>query len=143
MFTHILVGCDGSGQAMKAVRIAAELARQFEARLIAVNVYNPWMIAPIQEEQPLDMGLVARYVEQVQQDIEKQTCCKAAELGVECRFVRALGHPVDKITQVAEREKADLIVLGSRGLGVSEAALLGSVSDGVLHHAHCPVLIVR
>ena len=58
-----------------------------------------------------------------------------------CR--REIGHPVDRIVSVAKDEKSDLIVMGSRGLGGWNSYLLGSVSDGVLHHAHCPVLIVR
>src|SRR5262249_12494358 len=52
-------------------------------------------------------------------------------------------HPVDAIIEVAQDIEADLIVLGSHGLSGWKALLLGSVSDGVLHHAPCPVLIVR
>jgi nucleotide-binding universal stress UspA family protein len=44
---------------------------------------------------------------------------------------------------LAEEEGADLIVMGSRGLGGIRRALMGSVSDSEVHHAHCPVLVVR
>ena len=53
------------------------------------------------------------------------------------------GRADRKIVDLAEEEGADLIVVGSRGLGGMRRALMGSVSDSVVHHAHCPVLIVR
>jgi nucleotide-binding universal stress UspA family protein len=49
--------------------------------------------------------------------------------------------PVDALTNASAR--ADLVVVGSRGMGLIGSALLGSVSRGVLHHAHCPVAVVR
>jgi hypothetical protein len=54
-----------------------------------------------------------------------------------------LGDPDKEIVKFAEDAHADLIVLGSRGLGRLRRALLGSVSDSVVRHAHCPVLVVR
>ena len=52
-------------------------------------------------------------------------------------------EPWQEICKAAEREKANLIVVGSRGMGTLKRTLLGSVSDSVLHHAHCPVLVCR
>ena len=52
-------------------------------------------------------------------------------------------HPADEIVLVAEETGADLVVMGSRGLGGIKRALLGSVSDSVVRRAHCPVLVVR
>ena len=52
-------------------------------------------------------------------------------------------HPADGIVQVAEETGADLVVMGSRGLGGFKRAFMGSVSDSVVRHAHCPVLVVR
>jgi nucleotide-binding universal stress UspA family protein len=48
-----------------------------------------------------------------------------------------------EIVALAEELQADLIVMGSRGLGGVRRALMGSVSDSVVRHAHCPVLVVR
>ena len=53
------------------------------------------------------------------------------------------GDPATAILDVAEKESADLIVMGTRGLGTAERWLIGSVSDKVLHHAHCSVLVAR
>jgi nucleotide-binding universal stress UspA family protein len=53
------------------------------------------------------------------------------------------GHPAGIILEVAKKGSYDLIILGSRGLSRVAGFLLGSVSDAVAHHAHCPVLIVR
>jgi nucleotide-binding universal stress UspA family protein len=52
-------------------------------------------------------------------------------------------HRAQQIVQVAEDIGAGLIVMGSRGLGGVRRALMGSVSDSVVRHAHCPVLVVR
>ena len=54
-----------------------------------------------------------------------------------------LGRPDAQIVGLADELGAGLIVLGSRGLGTLRRALMGSVSDSVVRHAHCPVLIVR
>ena len=61
------------------------------------------------------------------------------------RYIQKVGHDseVDAIHRVAEREKADMIVVGSRGLRGIKETLLGSTSDRVVHHANCPVLVVR
>ena len=53
------------------------------------------------------------------------------------------GKPRVEILRVAEEEKVDLIITGTRGMGQMRRTLLGSVSDHVLHHAHVPVLICR
>ena len=55
----------------------------------------------------------------------------------------ALGEPAEEIVRLAEELGAGLIVVGSRGLGVIRRALISSVSDSVVRHAHCPVLVVR
>ena len=54
-----------------------------------------------------------------------------------------LGSPAETIVETAEDEGYDLIVMGSRGLGRFEGFLMGSVSQYVLQHVHCPVLVVR
>jgi nucleotide-binding universal stress UspA family protein len=54
-----------------------------------------------------------------------------------------LGRPDAEIVGLADELGAGLIVLGSRGLGSLRRALMGSVSDSVVRHAHCPVLVVR
>jgi hypothetical protein len=53
------------------------------------------------------------------------------------------GKPGEVITRVAHQEKSSLIVIGSRGLSKLKRTIQGSVSDYVLHHAHCPVIVWR
>ena len=54
-----------------------------------------------------------------------------------------LGRPAQEIVNLADKVAAGLIVMGSRGRGGIRRALMGSVSDSVVRHAHCPVLVVR
>jgi nucleotide-binding universal stress UspA family protein len=146
MFRKILVCSDGSENATQAARVAALIAREFHACTLLLTVFNPSTLiyangdAPI---APIDSALLNRYIEEVQSDIEERTAEVFRAAGVDYVTRRETGHPVDVIVEVAEREKVDLIVLGRRGLSGWKSFLLGSVSDGVLHHAHCPVLIVR
>jgi len=55
----------------------------------------------------------------------------------------AIGDPAAEIIEIADKEKADLIIIGSRGLGAIKGVVLGSVSQKVTHHAACPVMIVK
>ena len=55
----------------------------------------------------------------------------------------AIGDPAAEIIEIAEKEMADLIVIGSRGLGTIKGVFMGSVSQKVAHHSSCPVMIVK
>ena len=69
---------------------------------------------------------------------------KISEAGGEITETHArVGYPEAEIVDLAEEMRAGLIVIGSRGLGPLRRALMGSVSDSVVRHAHCPVLVVR
>ena len=146
MFTKIVVCSDGSEPALQASRIAAEIAGRFHAELTLLSVYNPagvlasFAMAP--EAAPSN-DIVMSIGEETHKVVQQKTGAILDRAGVTYQFRGEMGHPVDCINDVAEGIGADLIVLGSRGMSEWKALLLGSVSDGVLHHAHCPVLIVR
>lgn len=142
MFTHILLASDGSEGAIKAAKAAAELAKKLGARLTIIHVFHP---APIVTPygEPLDAGLEARFMAETQAEAISNAGRVADELDVPYGSRREIGYPAEVIPRVAEEEGCDLIVLGSRGLNAVRSFLLGSVSDRVTHHAHCPVLIIR
>ena len=147
MFTKILVCSDGSEHALRAVRAAVVIAHKFDVPLVSLSVYDP-SIPPAPYigvpggllETATDMS---RYADETLAAVEKETGRALEEARIRYEMRREFGHPVERIVAVAHDEKADLIVMGSRGLGGFQRFLLGSVSDGVIHHAHCAVLIVR
>ena len=147
MFSKILVCSDGSDKAIEAAAFAAEMAQKFGSQVILLNVYDPSVIPAATMGIP--GGLLETtvsescYAEEIQSGAEKSTAEVFQKAGVRYTTRRELGHPVDRIISTASDEKVDLIVMGSRGLGGFERLLLGSVSEGVLRHAHCPVLTVR
>ena len=147
MFSKILVCSDGSDKALEAAAVAAEMAQKFGSQVILLNVYDPSVIpaATIGIPGGLLETTVSEscYAEEIQSGAEKSTAEVFQRAGVRYTTHRELGHPVDRIISTASDEKVDLIVIGSRGLGGFERLLLGSVSEGVLRHAHCPVLTVR
>jgi nucleotide-binding universal stress UspA family protein len=146
MFQEILVATDGSEQALQAARAAGEIAQKFQAKLTLVSVYDMNNVMAAYESGPENIPyvlLMRQRGEEMHEKAQHRTGEVLQAMGVTYQSRRETGHPVDTIVQVAEELKADLIVLGSRGLGAFKRLLLGSVSDGVLHHAHCPVLIVR
>jgi nucleotide-binding universal stress UspA family protein len=146
MYKTILLCSDGSAQSLQAAHAAADIACKTGAQLILLTVFDdtaaatPYLGA---WEMGVNPEALARYAAEVQQDTERRTGKIIEEAGLSYRLMREMGHPVDAIVEAAERKHADLIVLGSRGMGVWRSLVLGSVSDGVAHHAPCPVLIVR
>ena len=142
MFTHILLGSDGSDGAVKAAEYAADLAKKYHARLTILSVFHPSPFLP-PFEVPLDVGLEARYIMELQNEAVGKAAAVANQRDVPYGSRREIGHPAEVIPRIAEEERCDLIVLGSRGLNDIQSFFLGSVADRVTHHAHCPVLIVR
>ena len=146
MFKKILYCTDGSDTAVVAGAIAAETAKRFGATLTALHVFHsPSYVYPAFDGagfiiDPVDAN---RFAQKVQEGIAKRTERALKEHGVDYDVRQETGYPSDVIVRVADEEKFDLIVMGSRGMGAIKSLLIGSVSDRVVHHAHCPVLIVR
>lgn len=142
MFTKILLASDGSECALKAAGVAAALAQKFGAHLTIVNVFEPYQsVGPYGEVIFGEMD--NKFIAEMQGRAISQAGHVVDESDVPYQCREVIGHPAVQIVQMAEEEGCDLIVLGSRGLSGFKSFLLGSVSDHVTHHAHCPVLIVK
>lgn len=144
--SKVLVGYDGSEHANGAIRVGAEFAEKYGGELLLLAVFNPAALYAIQAFTPaavLTQHMIEKDALTWQEGVEKSVKDILTSQQTDYRFLREIGNPVEKILAVAEREKVDMIVVGSRGRGGFERLLLGSVSDAVVHHAPCSVLIVR
>jgi nucleotide-binding universal stress UspA family protein len=140
MFNHILLGVDGSEQAVKAANISGDLARSMQTKIVRVVVaFDP--VPPYLGEPNLQIAISARMKEA--EAILQIAVQAVGEIPGEIHTEILEGSPAEAILDVVNVRKCDLIVMGSRGLGRLAGALLGSQSQKVLHHASCPVLIVR
>jgi nucleotide-binding universal stress UspA family protein len=149
MFRTILVGVDGSESALKAVALAAALSKVHESWLVLVHVVQVSAIA----DQALQMSATEHLkenpktiMEKLSHDVLDQARDCARQAGALDERIATLttdGNQARQLIQAAERHKADLIVLGSRGRGRLEGLLLGSVSQKIAALAPCPCLIAR
>jgi nucleotide-binding universal stress UspA family protein len=137
--TTILLATDGSKDAELAALSAADLANSTNSELHVVTVaggrtYHTDVPEEVENLQQRAEQIINEQVKKIEDEGGK-----VAETHV--RVVSE--HRAEAIVEVAEDLGAGLIVMGSRGLGGMRRALMGSVSDAVVRHAHCPVLIVR
>lgn len=137
---RVVVGTDGSGTAQQAVDEAAALARALGAELHLVTAYSPRQlserIASSARSERVDLARVA----------EEELLRTAAALRQDDFVIDVHargGDPAEVLIDVARELKADLIVVGSKGMSGVERFLLGGVANKVSHHAPCNVLIVR
>lgn len=128
--TKILVPTDGSENSEKALRYAVQLAKKFEATMTLLHVQESHLF---------------RMKPQASKEIGTRILSKTAEQakGVQVDQKLEAGHPGDLIVETAKDQNYDLIVMGTKGLGAITRFLLGSVSDHVIHHADCAVLLTR
>jgi nucleotide-binding universal stress UspA family protein len=152
--TKVLLATDGSKEADLATRTAADLADKTGSELHVVHVFG---ITPWYSAYPEGFGFGTAELEEpvLEEELQRTSERGAREvLDAEVEKLRSLGvtqpqaHLVEggvsqEIVGLAEGIGAGLIVLGSRGLGGIGRALMGSVSDSVVRHAHCPVMVVR
>jgi nucleotide-binding universal stress UspA family protein len=144
----ILVATDGSREAQLASSSAADLAERTASELHIVYVGH---IPLVYYESPgawaLDPDLRRRMQESAEEEAKArldEQVRRVREAGGEVAEAHArLGRPDVEIVELAEELGASLIVIGSRGLGPLRSALMGSVSHSVVHHARCPVMVVR
>jgi len=130
---------------LKAAQYTADLAHPLHAEVILVSIFNPPVGALLWTTKVLPMSLddVLGTGETLRSALTRDAEAVLADAKVSFRVQVETGDPIHRILEIAGQEQADLIVLGSRGLGGFTSLLLGSVCDSILHHAQCPVLVVR
>ncbi len=142
--TRILLATDGSEEAQLALRTAVELANSTDSELHVLTVgreYHPGYDIPEYGSQLQEA--LRKLVRQARGELDEQAR-KIEEAGGKVAEAHLrMGRPDEQIVSVADEIGAGLLVMGSRGLGGLRRALMGSVSDSVVRHAHCPVLVMR
>lgn len=129
---YFVVGVDGSPHAAAAVDVAFEEAALRGAALRALYVWHPPLLGVLDEEAA---------VQKCRRVLSETVAGRTARYpGVQLHHEVVPGHPVRVLTEASEHALG--LVVGTRGHGGFSDMLLGSVSQGVLHHAHCPVITV-
>jgi nucleotide-binding universal stress UspA family protein len=137
MFEHIVLAVDGSTQSEKAIPVAAELAERSQGDVTVLHVREhviSWNV-------DVDLESPSEASELVDGIVRRLKDVGISALG-EVRHAPA-GLAPREILSTAAGVNADLIIIGSRGLTDWQGLLLGSVAHKVIHHATCPVLVVR
>lgn len=135
---RILLATDLAPASEGAADQALDLARDLQASLLVVSVIDGTRVHALEQlPDRMDQRRAAR--EMAAQSI----VVRGRREGVSVSFLVWEGDPGPAIVEAAESERVDLVVVGTRGRNRVERAVLGSVSDHVIRHAHCPVLVVR
>jgi nucleotide-binding universal stress UspA family protein len=147
MFKKILCAVDGSEHSLRSVEVASEMAEKFGAPLtiltVAKSVKLPAKVREFFQSESL-MGEATYVLEPMTESVLAEAKKRAEAKGsVKVDTVVLQGQPARTIVDFVKRNKIDCAVIGSRGLGDLEAALLGSVSHKVTSLADCTVVVVK
>jgi nucleotide-binding universal stress UspA family protein len=136
--TKVLLATDGSKEARLAASTAADLASSTNSELHIVHVgeLRPTFLAQTEVEP-------AELEREAQRQLDEQVRVVEEAGGTVVEAYLRLGQADEEIVDLAQSLGVGLIVMGSRGQGRIRRALMGSVSESVVRHAHCPVTIVR
>lgn len=141
-FRRILIPVDGSEIAKKAARKALYLAKSSDIEVVALHVINilgiPSLYAYPDEIPYLPLHELIKKEGKTYLD-EIVEMGKAMGVAVSRKLLE--GHPAEEI--IKEAKEDDLIVIGSKGRTALDRLLMGSVAENVVHHASCPVMIVK
>jgi nucleotide-binding universal stress UspA family protein len=148
MILKILVPIDGSIVSHKAAKYAVEFAKQTGASLTLLSVFD---IRFIFEQEVSASDSSTHLKENIEDYLKRSAHSSVVKIAKVCernriKYKTAIrrGHPVEEIVNEAKKTKADLIIMGSHGKSALKAAMLGSVTYGVMHKdTKIPVLIVR
>jgi nucleotide-binding universal stress UspA family protein len=147
---RILVAVDGSKPSIDAGTQAIDIAKRFDAELIALYVVSPdvrynYVEDVITPRLPKALKAVVMIAMQKGEKHVDKVKQKASEKNVKVKtdVVIGISSVVKEIIEYAEKNRIDMIVIGSRGLSGIKKMLLGSVASGVVTYAHCPVLVTK
>ena len=136
MFKTILFPVDQSREAREAAETVAQLVKTYDSRLILLSV-----VEKTEDGQGVSQGGIMTSVEAVAKLLQGAQAL-FAEKGVEAEILEREGKPPFIICDVADETNAELIVMGSRGLGLTSEGASESVTNLVINLAPCPILII-
>jgi nucleotide-binding universal stress UspA family protein len=147
MISKVLVAMDGSESSLRAYEYASFLAKQCDSALIIVNICD--VFENITDKIKRELEDIAKRIEaeggigitiQLLEDYRSQ----AIKSGIkDVRTVRREGNAAAEILHIAEEQSVDTIIIGSKGIKSVREFLLGGVCNKIIHHARCPVAVVR
>jgi nucleotide-binding universal stress UspA family protein len=140
MISTIAVGTDGSASATEAVRMAADIARRFDAKLVLVSAFLESGKAPMDRGgDPAEVQWAFSSSARVHEILTRSENELKLD-GIACSTLVDQGDPAEVIVRLAEECGADLLVIGNRGM---QRRVLGSVPNTVTHRAPCSVLVAK
>jgi nucleotide-binding universal stress UspA family protein len=142
MVSTVAVGTDGSDRAEKAVAFAIDMAKRYQAKLVAISSYHPISGTRLREEQadaPEDVQWSINPMEDVDA-ILSAVQSRGNKAGLEVTTVSSQGNPADVLVKHAEEQGADVLVVGNKGMN---RRVLGSVPNTVTRRARCTVVVVK
>jgi nucleotide-binding universal stress UspA family protein len=137
MFTRILHANDGSDHAFNALKLALSLAKKDAAELHMVSVEERGHMPELSEEDDAGARTV-RFDKTIQQ---ARVLAEKSQVKLHTHVL--VGHPVGNVIELATDLGADLIILGASGHSALYDRMIGSRAQKILHHATCPVLVVK
>ncbi|MDI6873789.1 universal stress protein [Candidatus Solincola sp.] len=150
MLERVLLPVDGSETSKKAVDFAVRLLEKSGCRVTLLAVVEEPAYAAFWSDGMIAPEVVLPPPEELRGELEKragrmleESSTPVKEAGLEVETLVRFGSAASEILREAEEGGYDLVIMGSHGRGVLGGFLLGSVSNRVVHHARCPVLIVR
>ena len=145
--TKILLATDASEDAQKAAQISSDIANNSGSELHVLHIGNTkdFHIAPGAEQTFAPRsGSYGEIREQAEKTLEEAVRQVEETGGTVAQAHLRMGDPDDEILRFCDEQgRFGLLVMGSRGLGPIKRRLMGSVSESVVRHAHCPVLVAR
>ncbi len=141
----VVLAVDGSGEAKLAAQAAAELSAGTgsEVHVLYVLPSPERLYGRHFYSEDIEESVLERARTEARAFLDEQAEGVGSAGGTAAQTYLATGRPDEEIVELAEEVGAGMVVVGSRGLGGVRRALLGSVSESVLHRAHCPVMVVR
>jgi nucleotide-binding universal stress UspA family protein len=141
LFTNLLVPVDGSDNSYRALDAALVLSEKLGSNITVIHVMEEIPITHIGSEKLLNELLEAYKKEN--QDILLKCSEIASEKGLTINTFLLQGNPASVILDYSKKEKFDIVIMGSRGMGKFKELILGSVSSKIVHHSPCAVLLIR
>jgi nucleotide-binding universal stress UspA family protein len=155
LFENLLVPLDGSEHSLRALDLAMQIAKESKGKLTLIHVYSvsvrPVILPEPAALTPSSVSIVT--AEEISKVAEANRVAgehiltdgkhKAAAENVPVETMLREGQIVQEIVRASKEGKFDLIVIGARGMSKIRELLSGSVTDGVIRHSSCPVLVVK